>query len=208
MSQEIEKNIIEHKFREWSQIDIKEFVDLMMYYFDDKELEITTNMIRVLSDDKSFAYEYRTLTMPILKRIEEIELERIMMSESEVVVSGDRWDDEFFLWCKNHKNEYMDKGRFITLLNISAMKEKLVVANAIEIYHLCDALKTVYSFSNLYDVFITDYETICDLKKYIDENEATKINAAKSRAKEIALVKLKRDLEQYKYHLVKENFTI
>lgn len=205
---EPEKDIIEHKFREWSQIDIKEFVDLMMNYFDDKELEITTNMIRVLSDDKNFAYEYRKLTMPILKRIEEIELARIMTSESEVVVSGDSWDEEFLLWCEEHKNEYMNKRRFITLLNISAMKEKLVVANAKEIHYLCDALKTVYSFSNLYDVFIADYETICDFKKYIDENEETIINAAKSRAKEIALVKLKHDLEQYKYHLVKENFTI
>jgi hypothetical protein len=205
---ETNKKVVEHQYEEWRQINIQEFINLMLDYFENGEYKITTNMIRVLSEDKSFAYEYRELTMPILEKIEKIELDRIMKSDMDIVVSGNIWDEEFVSWCENHKSKYKNKGRFISLFDIKALKEKLTKANAKEIHNFCDALKAVYSFSNLYDVFTADYDIIRDLKLFIDENEVTKINPQKSRAKEIAIFRLKGDLEQYMYRLEKENFTI
>ena len=65
-----ETKICEHTYTDWDEINIKEFVELMVAYFDDHKFTLTKDMIRVLTEDKQFTYDYRMLTLPLLEMVD------------------------------------------------------------------------------------------------------------------------------------------
>lgn len=190
-----------HLHTEWKKYDILEFINLMIAYFDDEEFVMTKNMIRVLSEDKQFAYNYRQLTIPLIERIEKKEIDKISVSEEGLLVSEMVWDDEFEKFCLNHKTKFANEGRFLNLFNYDELTKRFITANPIEIHYFCNAVKKVYSFSNLVDIYFADYETVKMLRDYISKNIDGRLNEDKSRVKEIALRRIKYDMERYEHSL-------
>lgn len=196
-----------HLYAEWEKIDISEFINLMIAYFDDEQFVMTKEMIRVLSEDKQFIYNYRQLTMPLIERIEKKEMDKISADEEGISISEMFWDDEFEMFCHNSKTEFINQGRFLSLFNYDKLTERFIVANPIEIHHFCGAIKKVYSFSNLSEGYFADYETVKRINDYISENIDGLLNEGKSRVKEIALRRLKSDMNIYEHSLRGTNIT-
>ena len=92
----------------------------------------------------------------------------------------------------------MNQGKFLSLFEINKLIEHLSVASAKEIHNFCDAVQSIYSFSNLWDVYSADLETVSGVLDYIEKNYGTNINSEKSRTKEIAFNRLKADLRKYR----------
>lgn len=196
-----------HLYAEWEKLDISEFINLMIAYFDDEQFVMTKEMIRVVSEDKQFIYNYRQLTMPLIERIEKIEMDKISSDKEGVMISEMFWDDEFEMFCRNSKTEFINQGRFLSLFNYDKLIERFIVASPIEIHHFCSAVKRVYSFSNLSEGYFADYETVKRLSDYISENIDGLLNEAKTRVKEIALRRLKSDMNRYEHSLRRTNIT-
>ncbi|WP_458459870.1 hypothetical protein, partial [Pseudobutyrivibrio sp.] len=191
-------------YKEWQKVEIEEYVKLMVAYFEDKSFSMTKDMIRVISEDKQFAYNYRVLTMPILEKIEKCEIERIIKNENGVPLDDLCWDASLRVTVKEKKQEYLNQGRFLSLFDFDKLVEHISRAKSGELQSFCDALGSIYSFSNLGAAYAADSDTLSKLLEYIQNNEYTKINSEKSRTKKIALVRLVRDLQKYN-RLMKNN---
>lgn len=189
---------VDHEYIDWNKVNISEFVELMVSYFVDGNCVLTSEMIRVLSEDKQFAYNYRYLTMPLLEIAEKRELNEALKDNNGTLISDIPWDDKLEIIFKDKHIEYMNQGKFLSLFDIDKLKEHISVASAEEIYNFCDAVRGVYSFSNLCDVYSADLETINGVMDYIEHNYGKNINSEKSRTKEIAFNRLKAELRKYR----------
>lgn len=89
----------------------------------------------------------------------------------------------------------MDKGRFLSLFDYVVIEDKLRNSTTLQISNLCDALRTVYSFSNLRDIFGADYTVVHQMKLFVEKGEG--LNNQKERTLAIALIRLLSDLKEY-----------
>ena len=54
----------------------------MVLYFTDGDCTLTSEMIRILTEDKQFAYNYRLLTMRLLDMFEKRELNEVLKDDN------------------------------------------------------------------------------------------------------------------------------
>jgi len=198
----VDQETYPHHYAEWKEIEISDFIDLMIAYFDDEQFILTKDMIRVLSDDKQFVYNYRQLTMPLIERIEQREAHKVSVNEEGTLISDMPWNDEFETFCLNSKTEFINQGRFLSLFNYDELTKKFITASPIEIHHFCNAVKKVYSFSNLAEVYFADYEIVKGISDYVSKNIDGLLNENNSRVKEIALKRLESDMNKYEHSLI------
>lgn len=196
---EMKKNEEQHQnhyYEEWEKFNIDEFIDDMVKDVENKKYKLTPQMLGVLSEDKQFAFEYMKFTEPLMKKIEEAEVDSIISDEKGIKLSDMSWDEQLEIYCRDNKSNFVNYGKFISLFDYEKIKDKFFTATALEIHYFSSALSSVYSFYNLSDIFSADYEVIKDLCEYISENK-NKLNREKSRTKEMALVRLQTDLNKY-----------
>ena len=117
-------------------------------------------------------------TEPLMKKIEEAEVDSIISDEKGIKLSDMSWDEQLEIYCRDNKSNFVNYGKFISLFDYEKIKDKFFTATALEIHYFSSALSSVYS---------------CE---YISENK-NKLNREKSRTKEMALVRLQTDLNKY-----------
>lgn len=189
-----EKKPVE-EYNNWETVEISEYVDLMYEYFNDN-YEITKEMLRVISENRQFVVEYKIYLKKIIEEIEKREIDKIKESEEgKGTIVEMQWDDDFLSYCHNKKNQFMDNGRFLSLFDYVVLEDKLRHSTALQISTLCDALRTVYSFSNLWDVFSADYTVLHQTKLFVEKGDG--LNNQKERTLAIALIRLLSDLKKY-----------
>ncbi len=201
----VRPKVVSHQYLDWEEINISEFVNLMLAYFDDDQFTMTKNMISVLSEDKQFVYNYRQLTMPLIKKIEQNEDRKISVCKNGISISDMPWDDDFEIFCRDSKAEFINQGRFLSLFGYDKLVEKIAIATPTEIHNFCYAVKKVYSFSNLADAYFEDYDIVKGISDYISENIDGLLHGNKSRVREIALRRLKSDMNKYEHSLKRTN---
>lgn len=192
-----EEKELAHSYVNWSEVEIPQFVDLMVLYFDNPNFLLTNEMIRMLSEDKGYVYRYRVFTEPLRAKIKEHDLKMIL--NDEIPISDIPWDDSLRRVFKEKKTEFLKQKKFLTLFDYSKITEHIMSASAQEIHCFCDAVKCVYSFSNLAEAFAEDLEMLDRIISFIDEEK--KINPEKSRTKEIAFRRFTVDLKKYRKKL-------
>lgn len=196
-----EVHIIKHMYSDWDEYKIEEYVELMMKYFDDPEFVIDNKMIRVLSEDKRFAFKYRKYVLPILNKIDEIEMRNVAKKDNGIGISDMEWDNVFEEFVSTKKIEFMDQGHFLSLFDFNKFKIRLNNASTDSIYCLIESIELVYSFSNIVDVYSADLPFINQVLNYIRRSNGDNINSEKSRTKEIAISRLEYDLKEYQERL-------
>ena len=164
-------------------------------YFDEK-YEITREMLRVISKNRQYVVEFKIYLKKIIEEIEKREIEKIKESEdSKSTIVDMQWDDMFVSYCHSKKTQFMDNGRFLSLFDYEVVEDRLRNSTALQISKLCDALRVVYSFSNLSDVFGADYTVLHQTKLFVEKGEG--LNKQKERTLAIALIRLLSDLKKY-----------
>lgn len=200
-----EQTVEDHLYVDWEKIDISEFVNLMMKYFDDPQFVITKEMIGAISEDRQFMYNYRQLTMPLIERIEQVKCGIIPADEQGTALYDMMWDDFFVQFCYDNKDEFANRGRFLSLFEYQKFIERLEKASSKEVHCFRNAVKKVYHFSNLWDIYSVDHEIVSKIFDYVRENINGDLNKDKSRTKEIALRWFKFDMSQYERVLQIQN---
>lgn len=65
----------------------------MVLYFTDGDCTLTSEMIRILTEDKQFAYNNRLLTMRLLDMVEKQKLNEVLKDDNGTLISDIPWDD-------------------------------------------------------------------------------------------------------------------
>lgn len=192
-------------YKPWDWYNVNEFVSLMVKYFENPDgsikkekdipYQITKDMMRVLSDDKQFTYEYREYVKPLMKIVDEFDVERIRNGAGDRPIDLMEWNDDFETYCRRQKQEFMKQQAFLSQFNLDTLKEHIEHASPSELFAFVDGLRSVYSFSNLIDVFYKDQESVRELKNFVDIGLDGNLNEEKLRTKSIALKRLQSELE-------------
>lgn len=186
-----------------NKIDIASYVELMVKCLEDPDFNLTKDMLRVLTEDKQFAYTYRQLIMPLIEKVEKKELQDALQGIHADSILGMKWDDDFEEYCYESRLEFYKLGRFLSLFNLNELTNKLANADTEEVYHFSNSVKKVYYFSNLNDIYSLDYEIVKALRDYISSNIDNLLNKNKSRTKAIWLKQFEDNLKKYESSLEK-----
>lgn len=169
----------------------------MVQCFDDPEFNLTKDMLRVLTEDKQFAYSYTQLVIPLIEQIEKKELHD--MQENPIISMP--WDNNFENYCYDKRSDFIKLGRFLSLFDYHDLTKRLVYADAKEIHYFFRSLEEVYYFVNLDSIYSQDYEIVRNLRNYVSSNIDTVLNKKRSRTKAIWLKQLEINLEKYESDL-------
>lgn len=193
-----EETSICNTYSSWEKVDINEFVQSMVSYFDDTGYIVTKDMINIMSRDKQFAYNYRVLMMPLIKVIEKYELEEQSKINNDMYISDIAWDDSLKKLLEEKKEKYIAQGRFLYFFNYEKLSNRILTANQYEMHNFCDAIESVYKYSKIAEVYAYDREIVNKISILIDENFEKLVSQRKSRTNEIALRRLREMFREYR----------
>ena len=99
-----------------------------------------------------------------------------------------------------NKNSFLEKRKFMSILDVEQFINKINYSNTKGIYNVITGIRDVYDFSNLYDYYLDDINTIKNILSRLNEN-----SLSKSKTKSIAIEQLKQMLEEKLAILNREN---
>lgn len=199
----IDAEIISHCFDDWETINISEFVELMVKYFENESFQLNERQLRIISENKQFVYDYRQIIMPLIEKINRKQEHKAITNNNGLSITDMKWNDEFEKFCIEKRTEFATQGKFLSLFEYNKLIDRFNNTDIFpaEIHCFCNAMRKVYSYSNISDVFATDREIVRKLYNYISDNLSTNLNPNKSRTKEIALKRLQADMDIYRNQL-------
>lgn len=191
------------EYNKWNEVNINEYVGLMLRYTDDEELLLTSDMLRLLSENYDFAKRYRAYIQPLLDWINKKELAKLEKTD-EGYGALDIDGDELYKFFRDRRDSYLTRKRFLSLYSYGDIKKYICNSSVKGLLNFADAISAVYNFVNLRDFFSEDYNTVnmiwTELKN--DRESGRQIyNKEKSRTREIALRRLESCFKKYRNQL-------
>lgn len=139
-------------------------------------------------EDDTFRKSYDDVVKPLLQEIKN----NVTITDE---YSAKSWFEESFLdWCIKEHNNFLNMKKFISLVDYTEIISEIKKNNTLRIYNFLDGVNSVYRFSNLYDYFESDLESISQILSCIDKEDFSN----NSTTKKIAIRKLKNKLEKVK----------
>jgi len=183
--------------------------DLSLKYIEDIVKKMTYNIknldkfgkapkqwfVQFLDEDD----EYIKLISPILKEID-IRDNKWVKKLQDYLCSDTGFDKEFEEYCDAYRNDFSEKRKFLSILDVKQFINKINCSNTKGIYNVINGINNVYNFSNLYDYYLEDINTIKNILSRLNEN-----SLSKSKTKSIAIEQLKKTLEEKLAILNREN---
>lgn len=177
-----------NNFQQWDKINISDYVDLMLLYFDDENYEISKESLLILFSDPELEEQYNAYIQPLVDKINEMKFNTLFVSESNTNIIKDvlkKLSDDY--------ETYKNKNAFISIYGFITFHELIRKSSPSEINQLILLIDKVYShitISNAKEFELNDLNEIRNsLRK--DRRSGRQIyNSTKSRTKEIALVSL------------------
>lgn len=151
--------------------------------------------VAILNED----VEYKNLISPILKELDSRDNKWIKEFQ-DYLSSDSEFDMKFEELCEANKNSFLEKRKFMSILDVEQFINKINYSNTKGIYNVITGIRDVYDFSNLYDYYLDDINTIKNILSRLNEN-----SLSKSKTKSIAIEQLKQMLEEKLAILNREN---
>lgn len=152
--------------------------------------------VAILNED----VEYKNLISPILKELDS--RNKNWIKEFQDYLSSDsEFDMKFEELCEANKNNFLEKRKFLSILDVEQFINKINYSNTKGIYNVITGIRDVYDFSNLYDYYLGDIDNIKEIIKKLDSLDKNSLGKTKS----IAIEQLKKTLEEKLAILNREN---
>lgn len=81
--------------------------------------------------------------------------------------------ENFYNWCRKNYSSFIEKGSFISYVNLNALKNIIYTGTIKDIYNISSGIDKIYNSNNLYEVFPEDVNLLVELKKHLEKNEVT-----------------------------------
>lgn len=75
-------------------------------------------------------------------------------------VPTENWSNKFEDYVREHKNDFLNRNKFFSLIDASDFCNAIIGANSSDIINVRQAINSVYNFSNLKDYFSSDLTNI------------------------------------------------
>ena len=137
---------------------------------------------------------------PILKEID-IRDNKWVKKLQDYLCSDTGFDKEFEEYCDAYRNDFSEKRKFLSILDVNQFINKINCSNTKGIYNVINGIRKVYNFSNLYDYYLDDIDTIKDIIKKLGELDKDNLGITKS----FAIEQLEKTLEGKLAILNREN---
>lgn len=144
--------------------------------------------------------EYIKLISPILKEID-IRDNKWVKKLQDYLCSDTGFDKEFEEYCDAYRNDFSEKRKFLSILDVNQFINKINYSNTKGIYNVINGIRKVYNFYNLYDYYLDDIDTIKDIRKKLGELDKDNLGITKS----FAIEQLEKTLEGKLAILNREN---
>lgn len=156
--------------RDKIQHNDEQYIEVMVNYI--KSHKNKANQLDLLeseSDDKP----YKELILPLIKATVENEDNAIKKSLKDLF-GGSNWASEFYQYCRDYRDDFLQSRRFLSSFDISLLKNALLKATNEEFRDSLRAICSVYDFNNIYEFFQTDIPDLEEIiilleNKYNDE---------------------------------------
>ena len=152
--------------------------------------------VAILNED----VEYKNLISPILKELDSRNNKWIKEFQ-DYLSSDSEFDMKFEELCEANKNSFLEKRKFMSILDVEQFINKINYSNTKGIYNVITGIRDVYDFSNLYDYYLGDIDNIKEIIKKLDSLDKNSLGKTKS----IAIEQLKKTLEEKLAILNREN---
>lgn len=152
--------------------------------------------VAILNED----VEYKNLISPILKQLDSRNNKWIKEFQ-DYLSSDSEFDMKFEELCEANKNSFLEKRKFMSILDVEQFINKINYSNTKGIYNVITGIRDVYDFSNLYDYYLGDIDNIKEIIKKLDSLDKNSLGKTKS----IAIEQLKKTLEEKLAILNREN---
>lgn len=152
--------------------------------------------VAILNED----VEYKNLISPILKELDSRNNKWIKEFQ-DYLSSDSEFDMKFEELCEANKNSFLEKRKFMSILDVEQFINKINYFNTKGIYNVITGIRDVYDFSNLYDYYLGDIDNIKEIIKKLDSLDKNSLGKTKS----IAIEQLKKTLEEKLAILNREN---
>ena len=143
--------------------------------------------------------EYKNLVSPILEVIDNKD-DKWIKELQDYISDGVGFDKKFEEFCDAYSEAFSQKRKFLCLIDVDEFMNKIKNSNTKGIYNVITGIRDVYDFSNLYDYYLDDINTIKNILSRLNEN-----SLSKSKTKSIAIEQLKQMLEEKLAILNREN---
>lgn len=181
------------------KIEEKDFINLMERNLESgKSEELYGEVYKkeyfdIIIEDNKFRENYNNSIKNLLNIINE---KKKKISSKRFFLEEDKWDSQLIETSSKLDNSFLMAKKFLFYANIEKIIGRLKnVQSPKEIYYLIDAIRQVYSFSNLNDYYKSDIDNIELFIKEIENGKKKIANEIKTR--EIALTALQKNLEDY-----------
>lgn len=161
-------------------------------YIEENKIDKSEYFAIDIQDDK-FRKSYDYIVKPLLQEIKK----NVPITDG---YSAKNWFEKSFLdWCIKEHNNFLNMKKFISLVDYTEIISEIKKNNTLPIYNFLDGVDSVYNFSNLYDYFKSDLESISQILSCLEKEDFSN----NSNTKKIAIRNLKDKLEKVKEILEK-----
>lgn len=181
------------------KVEEEEFINLMERNLESSKSEelygevYKKEYFDIIIENTEFRENYNNSIKNLLNIINE---KKKKISSKSFFLEEDKWDSQLLETSSKLDNVFLMAKKFLFYANIEKIIGRLKnVQSPKEIYYLIDAIRQVYSFSNLNDYYKSDIDNIELFIKKIKEDMEEISNKIKTR--EIALTALQKNLEDY-----------
>ncbi|WP_303803710.1 P-loop NTPase fold protein [Ruminococcus flavefaciens] len=146
-----------------------EYIELMVDYIKNNEpIENQLESLDLISDEKEFLNKYNSFVSPLIKATKEKEVASTNM-DFKNILDSEEWAEQFYKYCRDNYNNFMDSRRFLSSFDMDLIKKKLLKASNKDIQRFSQAICSVYDFGNIRDFYNSDSSYLEIIIAVLDE---------------------------------------
>ena len=141
--------------------DISKIVDIMIGKIENELDDIGSDLVysKYSFEDDDLCQEYEKYVDKLLDSCKSYR-KKIQSSDIIAILENVDWSVRFKDFCKEKRQEIIERGGFIDLVNIDKLAENLEICKTKEMYDVLEAFDKIYSSSNIGDFLSMDKEKI------------------------------------------------
>lgn len=146
-----------------------DYIELMVDYIKNNEpIDNQLESLDLISDEKEFLDKYNYYVSPLIKATKEKEVVSTNM-DFKNILDSEEWAEQFYKYCRDNYDNFMDSRRFLSSFDIDLIKKKLLEASNKDIQRFSQAIFSVYDFGNICDFYNSDSSNLEAIIAVLDE---------------------------------------
>lgn len=173
MYSKIVANMIEIKNMGFEKKYLDEIINIMIRNIDEMESNEVMiddfNKFGFVIENKEKKTEYDKIMLRLSTKLKEKNKDKNVAEIESILNSGDGWGERLGDYYLKNENEILKSGKFTNNFNMEQLVKLLIGSKARDIADFARTINSVYSFSNIKEIYADDYKNLSFLKSEIEK---------------------------------------